>query len=154
MLARIAALKMACRLIPPCLKPSSSGLCHVRPGYLLRLRWLSMQELNIKVKELWSVDKKKICCNFVAENPGLTDHHFQCLESVKDVSVADSGKHLHCTMHAQLCALPSQKLDLMVAGPPCAPYSHQRSCRFSEGFSMPQHPHNKKTALAESSRLV
>ena len=89
---------------------------------LVSLVLLLPQMLGIPHDELLAVDKKPAAKQVMFANTKPTCH----FEQMKDLENATAW----CTRHRQACpVIRAQPCHLLVCGPPCTPYSQQRSTR-------------------------
>ena len=84
----------------------------------------------IKVRDLFGCDPKKSAQTFVADNVEMipVEHYFENL-----AAVTNTGQASHGALHGQECKVPqSPRLDALITGFPCAPYSQQRPGRHGD----------------------
>ena len=100
------------------LYPSSHG-----PGVFGRGRGVLGTKLcGIPYEERITVDHKVASIRFLRSN-GASCHHFRELSDLVE-------KQAWCEWHGQRCEVTDAHVcDILVTGPPCTPYSSQRSTR-------------------------
>ena len=80
-----------------------------------------------------SVDPLQLARKMTSLTPWRSDHHFDTVESVTP------GSACYCHWHARDCEVPWARVDAVVIGASCKPYSRQRSSRFSDPSSVGTH---------------
>ena len=89
------------------------------------------EALGVQFQDLFAVEKKASAKAVLARN-AVTQAHCQ-FDEVAEFLQNFNG-HMHCQRHGRECPVaPQRQLDLLVAGPPCAPYSLARNQRMQEG---------------------
>ena len=88
----------------------------------------------MKHVELDASDPKKIAAKFLKQNrTGNVAHLFESVSVFNDAWQSTAGT-AWCHLHDCACAVDREtQTDVYIAGPPCNPYSTQRSCRGSVG---------------------
>eukprot|EP00971_Amphidinium_carterae_P325665 6456039-Amphidinium_carterae.2 len=97
----------------------------------------SIDELGLNIIDRLGCDRKPSVKRFLANNPRLCPKHI-CPEA--EALAASSGT-FQCTLHDKVCHFNEaegshQQCDLFVAGPPCSPYSQQRSGKQQKRHAM------------------
>ena len=81
--------------------------------------------MKIPYEERFSIDKKASAIKFLKTCGHAAAHHYKDLGEVVHTSAAK------CIFHGKACVMPAATPDLLIAGPPCSPYSSQRATRTS-----------------------
>eukprot|EP00971_Amphidinium_carterae_P201005 3988644-Amphidinium_carterae.1 len=98
----------------------------------------TVKECGLNVNDLYTVDRKSSAVRFMSKNAAArAEHHFNELKEM--TTCPESG--LQCAWHVQTCCACRSKPDLLVASPPCAPYSLARTDRWAKGFTVSTCPH-------------
>ena len=103
----------------------------------LQTAHLGMLHLGVPFAELYAADLKDSCMKPAQNMQALPSHFFNSIREAK----AQEG---WCKIHAKVCRCEGKdtaRVDMMVAGFPCSPFSTQRPQRFSSGAgSWRSHP--------------
>ena len=86
------------------------------------------EDFGLTFNEVMSIDPKRIAKQY-AFSHAPPRHHFNFLAQVLGVP---PGAECHCEVHGHSCCTPAKgSVQMMVAGPPCSPFSSQRTDRFA-----------------------
>ena len=88
----------------------------------------SLQELAlVSFEDLFTCDIKADA-NCIARLNTKPSHQFGDVAEVATAAGEGPGGRARCGLHQSCCQLP-RDIDLLICGPPCAPYSTQRAGR-------------------------
>eukprot|EP00971_Amphidinium_carterae_P351791 6492280-Amphidinium_carterae.11 len=111
-------LKRVYLIIPCPPQPSNHSFC---------------QEVGIEIVDRLGCDRKEAVLTFLKQNPNICPMHISP-EVDSAIEATSGGNNFVCSRHGEQCAFREAEkrgcaTDLFVAGPPCSPYSTQRSGR-------------------------
>ena len=118
---------------PPLEPPYPSGLrFRFSHSVMHCLCTCTCKALGLPLTEVYSCDRKKKAKEFVKQAGIQAQHHVDELSDLVKAFSCGRGVTQACSFHAgESCNLAEIAIDVGVTGFPCAPYSAQRSGRYS-----------------------
>ena len=106
-------------------KDRAKGVCFLHDDPL-------MKELQIPYIELDGSEPKNTGQCFLKQNM-IGSHLFDTVGAMTSAWHAEPAA-AYCHLHQDMCTIDKRRCDMYIAGPPCNPYSTQRSNRGTVGF--------------------